>query len=204
MQKLDIGIAISILASLVNLVIAQILIRVGKHRQSITLEADGKHLMTDVWTTVGILLGIAAITIANQFEVSLAFAQRLGLQGWEILDPVIAIVVAINIVLTGVHLIQRTFSGLMDAALVPTEKAQIINILEQAVASKEISYHALRTRYAGSRRFMSVHILVPGHWTVKQGHDLVETIEQQIMALFDNIDIDTHLEPIDDPSSWRH
>jgi len=202
LQQLGIGIAISVFASLINLVVALILIRVGKRRQSITLESDGKHLMTDVWTTVGILIGIAAISAANHFELSLAVARKLGMNGWEILDPIIAIVVAINIVWAGLQLIRRTVSGLMDAALTADEQAAIILVLEQFTAPEDISYHALRTRYAGARRFMSVHILVPGDWTVQQGHDLVESIEQQIMTLFDNIDIDTHLEPIEDPVSW--
>jgi cation diffusion facilitator family transporter len=204
LQQLDVGIAVSVFASLINLLVAKILISVGKRRQSITLESDGKHLMTDVWTTGGILVGIAAISIANHFEISMAFARRLGLTGWEILDPIIAILVVINIVWAGLQLIRRTVWGLMDSAMAPEEQAEIVTILEQFSASHAIAYHALRTRYAGARRFMSVHILVPGNWTVKQGHDLVETLEQQIMTLFDNIDIDTHLEPIEDLVSWQH
>jgi cation diffusion facilitator family transporter len=204
LQQLDIGIAISIVASLINLIVAKILISVGKRHQSITLESDGKHLMTDVWTTVGILIGIAIISAANYFEPSLAVARKLGMNGWEILDPIIAILVAVNIVWAGLQLIRRTVSGLMDAALAVEEQSAIIQILEKFSDSEDISYHALRTRYAGSRRFISVHILVPGKWSVQQGHDLVESIEQQIMTLFDNIDIDTHLEPIEDLVSWRH
>ena len=204
LQALDIGIGISIAASIVNLVVAQILIRVGKRRHSITLEADGKHLMTDVWTTVGILLGIGLIAAADYFQVSRDWALQLGLQNWVILDPIIAILVAINIVWAGIHLLQRTASGLLDAALPNEEQAAIIEILEQFVVSDHITYHALRTRYAGARRFMSVHILVPGSWTVQQGHDLVETIELKLMTLFDHLDIDTHLEPIEDQASWRH
>jgi cation diffusion facilitator family transporter len=204
LQALDIGIAISIAASVVNLVVAQILIKVGKRRHSITLEADGKHLMTDVWTTVGILLGIGLIAVADYFQISRDWAQQLGLKDWVILDPIIAILVAINIVWAGIHLLQRTASGLLDAALPSEEQAAIIEVLEQFIVSDHITYHALRTRYAGARRFVSVHILVPGSWTVQQGHDLVETIELQLMTLFDHLDIDTHLEPIEDQASWRH
>jgi cation diffusion facilitator family transporter len=204
LQKLDIGIAVSVFASLINLAVAKILIRVGKRKQSITLESDGKHLMTDVWTTVGVIAGIAIISVGNHFETSLAIAKQLGMNGWEILDPIIALFVAINIVMAGLHLIQRTISGLMDAALSLDEQAAIIEVLDKYVESENIAYHALRTRFAGSRRFMSVHILVPGGWTVQQGHDLVENIEQNIMCLFDNIDIDTHLEPIEDLASWYH
>lgn len=204
LHQLDVGIAISVLASLINLVVAKVLIKVGKSRQSITLESDGRHLMTDVWTTVGVLVGIAFISVANHFEASLAVARQLGLHGWEILDPIIAIVVAINIVWSGLQLIRRTIAGLLDAALPAEEQAEIIAVLEKHVAAEKIAYHAFRSRYAGNRRFMSVHVLVPGGWTVQQGHDLVETIELQIMEIFDNIDIDTHLEPIEDAASWRH
>lgn len=204
LQQLDIGIAISILASLINLVVARILIKVGKQQRSITLESDGKHLMTDVWTTAGILVGIGVIFVANYFESSLAIAKQLGLNDWAILDPIIAILVAINIVWAGLQLIRRTVSGLLDAALSNDEQIKIIEVLDKFVSSDNIAYHALRTRYSGARRFMSVHILVQGNWTVQQGHDLVELIEQEIMAIFNNIDIDTHLEPIEDDASWRH
>ena len=204
LQQLDLGIAISVFASLINLIVARILIRVGRRQQSITLEADGKHLMTDVWTTVGILVGIAIIAVGNHFEATLNLAKQLGMNGWEILDPIIAILVAINIVWAGLQLIRRTIAGLMDAALPEEELAEIIEVLERFAASDHITYHALRTRYAGARRFMSVHVLVPGHWSVQQGHDLLELIEQQIMHKFDNIDIDTHLEPIEDLASWQH
>lgn len=204
LQQLDLGIAISIGASLINLIVAKILIRAGKKHQSITLESDGKHLMTDVWTTVGVIVGIALISCANYFEVSKNYALHLGLQGWEILDPIIAILVALNIVWAGLQLIQRTVAGLMDAALSPEDQELILTALDKFCRTHEITFHALRTRYAGARRFMSVHILVPGDWSVKQGHDLVEIIEQQIMAQFGNIDIDTHIEPIEDSVSWDH
>lgn len=204
LQQLDVGIAISILASVINLIVAIILIRVGKRHHSITLESDGKHLMADVWTTIGILVGIGVILIANSFEESLAIAKQFGFDGWEILDPIIAIFVALNIIWTGLQLLRRTFSGLMDTALIPNEQKKIIEVLEKFVSLNGIAYHALRTRHAGARRFMSVHVLVPGNWTVQQGHDLVELIEQRITEIFDNIDIDTHLEPIEDPVSWEH
>jgi cation diffusion facilitator family transporter len=204
LQQLDLGISISVLASIINLVVAIILIRVGKQNNSITLESDGKHLMTDVWTTVGVLFGIGIIFIGNSFEETLAMANSFGLNGWEILDPIIAIFVALNIVWTGLQLIQRTIHGLMDGALAPEEQFEIMEVLAQFVSQNGVAYHALRTRYSGARRFMSVHILVPGGWTVQQGHDLVELIEQRITAIFENIDIDTHLEPIEDPASWQH
>jgi divalent metal cation (Fe/Co/Zn/Cd) transporter len=126
------------------------------------------------------------------------------MNGWEILDPIIAFLVAFNIIWSGICLLKRTVSGLMDAALPIEEQQAIVEVLEQFIKTDQITYHAFRTRYAGARRFMSVHILVPGNWTVQQGHDLVENIELRIMSLFNNIDIDTHLEPIEDLASWRH
>lgn len=204
LQQLDVGVGLSVLASLINLVVARVLIRVGHSRHSITLEADGRHLMTDVWTTLGILVGIALIAIGNHFELTLQLARQWGMTGWEILDPIIAILVAMQIVIAGLQLIRRTVAGLMDAALPEEDLVSIIAVLDRYVASEHIDYHALRTRYAGARRFMSVHVLVPGDWSVQQGHDLVEAIELQIMELFDSIDIDTHLEPIEDEVSFRH
>jgi cation diffusion facilitator family transporter len=204
LQQLNLGIAVSVFAALINLLLAKTLIRVGKQRNSIPLEADGQHLMTDVWTTIGVLIGITLISAGNHFPETLALANRLGMQGWEILDPIIAFLVAFNIILSGLHLIQRTIAGLMDAALSEQELSAIVTVLNAFMTSDQITYHALRTRYSGARRFMSVHILVPGHWSVQQGHDLVEKIELELMSLFDNIDIDTHLEPIEDLASWRH
>ncbi|WP_305908672.1 cation diffusion facilitator family transporter [Methylomarinum sp. Ch1-1] len=193
-RQLDIGLVVSAIASLINLLVARVLIRVGKRRQSITLEADGRHLLTDVWTTAGVIAGVGVI----------AGLQWLGYQGWERLDPIIAILVAVNIVWTGIGLMRRTFAGLMDVALDSREQETIIAILDEFVRREGIAYHALRTRYSGSRRFISVHILVPGVWTVQQGHDLLELIESRISRRFDSIDIDTHLEPIEDIVSWRH
>lgn len=193
-QQLDIGLAVSFLASLVNLLVARILIRVGKRRRSITLEADGRHLLTDVWTTAGVIAGVGAI----------ALLEWLGYQGWEILDPIIAMLVAVNIIWSGIGLMRRTVAGLMDVSLTSREQQKIRFVLDRFAQQQGVDYHALRTRHAGNRRFMSVHILVPGDWSVKQGHDLVERIENEIRDRFDIIDIDTHLEPIEDIASWRH
>lgn len=193
-QQIDLGLAISFIATLINLFVARILIKVGRRHQSITLEADGKHLMTDVWTTVGVIAGIGSI----------AGLQWLGYSGWEILDPIIAMLVAVNIIWAGIGLMRRTFAGLMDVALPSQEQDKIKAILDEFVQQKGVEYHALRTRYAGAQRFMSVHILVPGEWTVQKGHDLLELIENKINTQFDKIDIDTHLEPIEDIASWQH
>lgn len=193
-QQIDLGLSISFAASLINLIVARILISVGKRHHSITLEADGKHLMTDVWTTAGIILGIGAIAGLRYF----------GHEGWEILDPIIAILVAINIIWVGIGLMRRTFAGLMDVALSSEEQNTIKKVLDGFKQSDGIQYHALRTRYAGSQRFMSVHILVPGNWTVQKGHNLLGIIEHNIAERFAKIDIDTHLEPLEDIASWQH
>jgi cation diffusion facilitator family transporter len=204
LQQLDVGIAVSVLAALINFIVARVLISVGRRRQSITLEADGKHLMTDVWTTAGVIIGIGTIAVANRLEFTLDAARQLGMNGWEILDPIIAILVALHIVWAGSQLIHRTVSGLMDAALPSEDQEKIRAVLEQFVVSHGIAFHALRTRYSGARRFMSVHVLVPGNWTVQRGHDLLEDIERRIMGKFGNIDIETHLEPVEDRVSWEH
>lgn len=204
LQALDWGLLISVIASLINGLVAWVLIRAGKRYRSLALEADGRHLLTDVWTTLGIIVGIGLIELGRRWPALQALTDQWGWHNWEIIDPLIAMLVACNIVWAGLVLIRRTFAGLMDEALSSDEQAQIIEILDRFVAEQPIDYHALRTRYAGSRRFMSVHILVPGEWTVQQGHDLLETIEQTIEAHFGNIDIDTHLEPIEDSASWQH
>jgi cation diffusion facilitator family transporter len=194
LQQIDVGLIISSIATLINLVVAKVLIKAGKRYQSITLEADGRHLMTDVWTTIGIIAGIG----------TLATLQWLGYEGWEILDPIIAIVVAINILWAGIGLMRRTFAGLMDVALSEEELNTIKTILDIFVDQQGIKYHELRTRYSGSLRFLSVHILVPGEWTVQKGHDLLEQIESEIRSQFERIDIDTHMEPLEDIVSWQH
>lgn len=203
LQQLDLGIVISVIASVINFIVAKILIHAGKKYRSIPLESDGKHLMTDVWTTIGILLAIGIIMFANAIPESVNFAHQFDFK-WEILDPIIAIFVALNIVLAGLQLIRRTIAGLMDVALPIEEQAQIIAVFEEFSAAQGITYHAFRTRCSGTQRFVSAHILVPGNWTVQRGHDLVEEIEQKLNAIFEHIDIDTHLEPIEDPVSWEH
>ncbi len=192
--EIDVGVQVSALAALVNWGVAQVLIRAGKKHRSLILEADGKHLMTDVWTSVGVVGAVVCIPLI----------EYLGYGRWLILDPLIAFLVAINITWTGIGLLKRTFAGLMDASVDEADFKQIKQILDQFAAEYGIYFHALRTRYAGSRLFVSVHILVPGEWTVKRGHDLLERIELRFEQEFGQIDIDTHLEPIEDIASWQH
>ena len=180
------GLAVSTVASLINLGVAWRLFRAGKQYHSITLEADARHLFTDVLTSAGVMAGVGAV----------------ALTGWERLDPLIALAVAANIVWTGVGLVRRSVRGLLDAALPLEERAAIQAVLEGYERAQGIQSHALRTRQAGARRFITVHILVPGEWTVHRGHQLLEAIERDIRAVVPRAVVLTHLESLDDPLSW--
>ena len=180
------GLAVSTLATLINLAVAQWLLRAGRRYRSITLEADARHLMSDVWTTAGVLVGIAAVAVT----------------GWTRLDPLIALAVAANIVWTGVGLMRRSLLGLLDTSLPEAERRVVAAVLERYQREAGIRAHALRTREAGARRFVSVHILVPGSWTVHQGHQLLEAIEHDIRDTLPNTTVFTHLESLDDPASF--
>jgi cation diffusion facilitator family transporter len=186
-EQVGIGVVISVGASLVNLFVAQILLRAGRQYNSITLEADSRHLMTDVWTSVGVVVGVGAV----------------ALTGWAWLDPVIALLVAGNIVWSGFHLMRRSMLGLLDTALPNDEVLKVTSILKQYQQQEGVGWHALRTRSAGSRRFVSVHLLVPDAWTVRDGHDLAERVEQNIRDTLSAVTVFTHVEPLGDPTSWN-
>ncbi|MGK2933344.1 MAG: cation diffusion facilitator family transporter [Solirubrobacterales bacterium] len=181
-----VGLSVSVAASLVNLVVGRYLIATGREETSMTLEADGRHLMTDVWTSAGVVVGVALVYLT----------------GFERLDPIIALLVAANIVRTGVSLMRGSMSGLMDKALPDDELRAVTRILD-AHASETIQFHALRTRRAGRRAFVSVHVLVPGSWTVQHGHDFAEGIEEGLREVFDQVTVFTHLEPVEDPLSFE-
>ncbi len=186
LEQIGLGLIVSVSASLINLVVSIILMRAGKKYNSITLEADAKHLMTDVWTSVGVLLGVGGVALTD----------------WERLDPIIAIIVAGNIIRTGINIMRKSAFGLMDASLSNEELNKIKEILDQYI-KKGIQYHALRTREAGARKFISLHILVPGMWTVQQSHKLLEDLENDIRnSLVGPTTVFTHLESLDDPTSW--
>jgi cation diffusion facilitator family transporter len=185
LEDIGVGLAISAAASVINLVVGLTLVRAGRRHRSITVEADGRHLLTDVWTSVAVIAGVAVV----------------ALTGWERLDPVIALAVAANIVFTGVKLVRRSSGGLMDHALAPDEQAA----LDAALApyrSRGISFHAIRNRQAGRRSFVSMHVLVPGSWTIQHGHELLERLEADIRTALPNSTVFTHIEPAEDPSSF--
>ena len=185
-EKVDIGLVLSLVATAINGGVAVILLRAGKRLRSITLRADAHHLLTDVWTSVGVVVGLLLVKAT----------------GWLILDPIIAIIVAANIVWAGFRLLKETGYGLLDTALPISEQKIITDILAPYYDRQGILFHAMRSRVAGSRRFVSFHILVPGDWTVQRGHDLSEEIELAINRALPSTHIITHLEPLEDPVSW--
>jgi len=186
LEAIGIGIGISVLASLVNLGTALVIRRAGQRHNSPTLVANAQHLLTDVWTSAGVLLGVALVAVSGRT--------------W--LDPVVALLVALNITWTGFRILRGSALGLMDTALPADELAQIKKILD-SYRKEEVRYHALRTRQGGARRFVSVHILVPGAWHVQRGHRLLERIEAEIRAALPNVTVLTHLESLEDSASWE-
>ncbi len=186
LRQLGVGLLVNLAASGINLGVALIMIRTGKERESITLEANGRHLMTDVWTSVGVAAGVGAV----------------ALSGWERLDPLIALAVAGNIIWTGFNIVRRSVMGLMDTALPESELNKVREILERYV-EEDVKYHALRTRRSGSRRFVSFHVIVPGEWSIQRGHHLLESMEGDIRKALPNATVITHIEPLGDPTSWQ-
>ena len=184
-EQVGVGIAVSVVASAINLAVALVLLRAGKQHHSITLEANAQHLLTDVWTSAGVIVGVGAVVAT----------------GWLRLDPIVAMLVAANIVWTGARIVQRSVLGLMDTVLPAGELAAVRAALDSHL-KEGVEYHALRTRQSGARRFVSVHVLVPGAWTVHRGHELLEDIEARIRAAVPNVTALTHLESLDDPASW--
>ncbi len=180
------GLAISVLASVLNFAVATFLMRAGRRHRSIVLQADAKHLMTDVWTSAGVVIAVLLV----------------GISGWLVLDPIIALIVAVNIVFTGLRLIGSSAMGLLDASLPEEENALIVEVLQRHQRA-DVRFHALQTRESGRARFVSFHVLVPGEWTVTQGHDLLEAVEDGIREALPDSVVATHLEPIEDPRAWQ-
>lgn len=185
LEKLGLGVIVSVVASAANLIVALILKKVGKENNSISLTSDAHHLLTDVWTSAGVLAGIGAV----------------ALTGWQPLDAIIAILVAINIVWTGIRILRNSVAGLMDSALPPEDQAIISRVLDSHT-SQGVSFHAIRTRQSGAVKFISLHVLVPPEWSVAQGHTLVSQIEADLEQNLRGSQVVTHLEPLDDPRSY--
>ncbi|PTU32254.1 cation diffusion facilitator family transporter [Stenotrophobium rhamnosiphilum] len=185
LEQAWIGLAVSAAAAVVNLIVARILGKAGREHRSITLQADSHHLMTDVWTSVGILIGVALVAVT----------------GWRLLDPIIAIAVALNILWTGVRLLRESADGLMDAAWQADELQSLEEVLNQ-FRDGTVEFHAIRTRRAAARRFVTFHLLVPGAWSVQQAHELAESVEARLAQLMPGVSAISHIEPIEDPASY--
>lgn len=186
LDQIGLGLAISLAASAVNLTVALLLLKYGRKHNSITLEANAHHLLTDVWTSIGVLVAIGLVAATD----------------WVILDPIMALLVAANIARTGSGIIRRSVAGLMDTAVSPEDRQRVLTILSR-YETQGIQFHALRTRQAGARRFVSMHVLVPGDWTVQRGHQLLEQLESEIRQALPDTTVFTHLEPSEDPVSWE-
>lgn len=184
LEQVGIGLAVSVAASAINLGTALVLRRAGRQHRSATLDANAHHLMTDVWTSAGVLVGVSLVAMT----------------GWLVLDPLVALAVAANIVVTGWKIMGASVAGLMDAAL-PAEEQRLVREVLDRYGAEGIEYHALRTRQSGAQRFVSMHVLVPPEWTVQQGHDLVERIEADIRSALRPVNVLTHLEPLGDPTA---
>ena len=190
LEDLGIGLVITVVATLVNLVVGLLVLRAGRRHRSITLVADGKHLLTDVWTSVGVVIGVGLVAIT----------------GWLPLDSLVAIAVAINILWTGWGLVGHSTRGLMDHAMPPADVDAVRQVLASVAGEHpdgEVHFHALQTRESGRERFVSMHVLVPGTWTVAEGHDLLEEVESRIRDSLPGTHVHTHLEPSEDPRSYE-
>lgn len=187
LEAVGVGLAISVVASVLNGAVALLLIRAGRRHHSIALKADGKHLMTDVWTSAGVLAGIVLV----------------WLTGWDWLDPVIAIAVGVNILFAGYALVQESTAGLMDVSL-PEEDNERLRAILSSRAGAEVGFHLMRTRVSGTRQFMEFHLLVPDEWSVKQGHDFLEDLSDEIVSEFPRMTVTGHIEPINDARSYSH
>ncbi|SLM95598.1 Cobalt-zinc-cadmium resistance protein [Brachybacterium nesterenkovii] len=185
LENVGVGLLISVAASVLNGAVAMVLLRAGAKHRSITLKADGKHLMTDVWTSVGVVAGVGLV----------------WLTGWERLDAVVAFAVGVNIIVTGIGLVSESIAGLLDKVLPDEDNAVITEILRRRTDG-EVTFHGLQTREAGQQKFMNVHVLVPDEWTVKQGHDYIEDLEDELLGALPSLTVITHLEPISDPASY--
>jgi cation diffusion facilitator family transporter len=184
-EQVGLGLVLSVAAALANAACAHVMLRAARNHRSITLEADARHLLTDVWTTAGVFAGVVLVQIT----------------GWLRLDPLIALAVAIQILWTGWHLMGRSFEGLMDRAIPEDDRAVITGVLDK-LRHEGGDYHALRTREAGAKSFVDVHVLVPGRMSVQAGHDIVERLEAEIRTKLPHVEVLCHLEPLEDPRSW--
>lgn len=183
-EKIGLGIIVASLASLINLGVGLFLLKIGKKYDSITLRADAHHLFTDVWTTAGVIVGVGLVAVTKL----------------QILDPIIAILIAANILYTGFMIVKQSAMGFLDTQIPLDERKKIIDILNK-YKSYNVDYHAFRTRISGTHKFLTLHLLIPHKWTIQKGHDISEKIESEIRKAVPNLNITTHMEPVEDPKS---
>jgi cation diffusion facilitator family transporter len=186
LDSVGLGLVIAVLATFVNLGVGQYLIRVGRRHRSPALEADGKHLMTDVWTTAGVVIGVLLVALTR----------------WQPLDSLVAIAMAVNILVVGGRLVWQSGMGLMDTALPASDRAAVDAVLD-GYRENGVDFHDVRTRESGHVRFLQLHMLVPGEWTVQRAHDLVEEVEESLRGALEDLRVTVHLEPIDDPRAYE-
>lgn len=186
LENVGVGLVVTAVAAVLNAAVALVLVRAGRRYRSITLTADSRHLLADVWTSAGVIVGVLLVSVT----------------GWQRLDPVVALLVGCNIIWTGWRLVNESVSGLMDRAMSPVNH-QRLNAILDSMTTPEVHFHALRTREAGHQQFVSVHVLVPGAWTVQRGHDLLEHVETRLLTEFEHLEVTTHLEPMEDPRSYE-
>ena len=186
LEHVGVGLAVSAGASVINFLVARRLFTASRQYRSVALEADAQHLMTDVWTSAGVIVGVAGVVLT----------------GWQRLDPLIALAVAVHIVWTGIQLMRRSAQGLLDHALSPEHLQELEKVLDR-YRERGMDFHAVRTRQAGARAFVTLHVLVPANWTVAQGHDMAHKVEGSIRAVLPEAAVLTHVEPIGHPESYR-
>lgn len=186
LESLGLGLGVSVLASVLNGGVSWVLFRAGRRHRSVTLLADAKHLLTDVWTSVGVVVGVALVWLTH----------------WNRLDAIVAFAVGVNILVTGWKLVAESTAGLMDVSLSKEDNALIRSVLDR-FTSHEMFFHAVRSRESGHRRFLEFHMLVPGAWTVQRGHDAVEDVTEALLAEFPDLRISAHIEPMEDPRSYE-
>ena len=185
LEQLGLGLLVLVIASLINLGVSLIMRRAGKRHYAVSLTANSHHLMTDVWTSAGVLVGVGAVAIT----------------GWQPLDSIVAILAALNILWSGIKIVRESVYGLMDTAL-PQEDLDKIELTLEKYKCQGVEFHAVRTRLAGASKFINMHVLVPNEWTVEHGHALLNQLESELKESLPNSNIFTHLEPLQDPTSY--
>ena len=180
------GLLVSAVAAVVNGVVGVILIRAGRRHRSLALTADGKHLLTDVWTSVGVVVGIVGVAVT----------------GFQRLDPIVAFLVGVNIIVTGSRLLVRSVSGLMDHAIPPQDRARLDQVLADFAAHRDVSFHSIRTREIGPDQLVSLHVVVPAEWSVRRGHDLAGDLEETLGAQMERMYVESHVEPAGEPCRY--